>query len=222
MFKIIGGDGKEYGPVSAEQVRQWVLDGRANKETKIQPEGTDEWKKLSEFPEFADLFSQPQQQVSPEGAPSDASAAQPSPLAGAPMPVSNVDAMQQVQGPAIGLIVVAILMLLGQIAGIVLQVLGISLGALGMQGQDVNSEQMAWMNMMSGAGAVVGGIIGIAIAVVILIGALKMKKLESYAFSMVSSILVMLPCSLCCVIGIPIGIWALVVMNKPEVKSAFH
>jgi hypothetical protein len=30
-----GGDGKEYGPVSAEQLRQWVTEGRANAQTQV-------------------------------------------------------------------------------------------------------------------------------------------------------------------------------------------
>jgi uncharacterized membrane protein len=55
MYKIIGADQKEYGPVSAEQVREWVREGRANGQTRIQAEGTTEWKPLATFPEFADL-----------------------------------------------------------------------------------------------------------------------------------------------------------------------
>jgi hypothetical protein len=32
----------------------------------------------------------------------------------------------------------------------------------------------------------------------------------------------MIPCiSPCCLLGLPIGIWALVVLLKPEVKAAF-
>jgi hypothetical protein len=53
MFKIIGGDGKEYGPVSTDQLRQWVTDGRANAQTMVQAEGSTEWKPLGQFPEFA-------------------------------------------------------------------------------------------------------------------------------------------------------------------------
>jgi hypothetical protein len=53
MYKIIGADQKEYGPVGAEQVQQWVAEGRANGETKIQSEGQTEWRALSSFPEFA-------------------------------------------------------------------------------------------------------------------------------------------------------------------------
>ncbi len=52
---------------------------------------------------------------------------------------------------------------------------------------------------------------------------MKMKKLESYGLAMAASIIAMIPClSPCCLIGLPIGIWALVVLSKPEVKSAFH
>ena len=56
MYKIIGGDGKEYGPVTADQIRDWVREGRANASTRAA--GIDgEWKALTGFPEFADLFA---------------------------------------------------------------------------------------------------------------------------------------------------------------------
>jgi hypothetical protein len=55
MFTIIGADGKEYGPVSAEQVKGWITAGRANGQTKVKREGTTEWRPLAEFPEFADV-----------------------------------------------------------------------------------------------------------------------------------------------------------------------
>ena len=52
MYTIIGGDGKEYGPVPAEQVRAWIAGGRADLKTRIKVLGTDEWKTIGEFPEF--------------------------------------------------------------------------------------------------------------------------------------------------------------------------
>jgi TM2 domain-containing membrane protein YozV len=52
MYKIIGTDGQQYGPVSAEQVRRWIAESRVNAQTLIQPEGAQEWKALSAFPEF--------------------------------------------------------------------------------------------------------------------------------------------------------------------------
>jgi len=56
MYKIIGADQKEYGPVSAEQLRQWISEGRVNGQTKIQPDGATEWKMASEIAEFSGLF----------------------------------------------------------------------------------------------------------------------------------------------------------------------
>ena len=64
MYKIIGGDGQQYGPVSAEQLRQWQAEGRVNGQTKVQAEGTTEWRPLGMVPEFANLFAAP-----PPGAP---------------------------------------------------------------------------------------------------------------------------------------------------------
>ena len=57
MYKIIGADKNEYGPVTADQLRDWVRQGRANASTLVQAEGTVDWKPLSAMPEFADLFA---------------------------------------------------------------------------------------------------------------------------------------------------------------------
>ena len=53
MYRIIGADGKEYGPVPAEVVRQWLDQGRANAQTRVLPEGASEWKTLGQLPEFS-------------------------------------------------------------------------------------------------------------------------------------------------------------------------
>jgi hypothetical protein len=53
MYRIIGGDQREYGPISAEQMRRWIAEGRLNSQSLVQPEGTSEWRRLAEFPEFA-------------------------------------------------------------------------------------------------------------------------------------------------------------------------
>src|SRR5438445_172141 len=52
MYKMMGADGREYGPVSAEQLRQWIAEGRANAQTLVQSEGSTEWKALANFPEL--------------------------------------------------------------------------------------------------------------------------------------------------------------------------
>lgn len=198
MYKIIGADGKEYGPITAEQLRQWLAEGRANLQTQVLPEGATEWKTVGELPEFAS--------AAPAAMPSTPSFPNPTP-AGA----------EQVNGPAIGLIVVAVLGALTQIASLIMNLAGASF----MAGSRMPQE--AWANMFSGTIGVVSSIIGILVSGVIFLGAMKMKKLESYGLAMAATIIAMVPCvSPCCLLGLPIGIWALVILLKPEVKSAFH
>jgi hypothetical protein len=63
----------------------------------------------------------------------------------------------------------------------------------------------------------------IMIAAVIIYGANRMKRLESYGLAMAASILSLVPClNCCCAVGIPIGIWALVVLTRPEVRASFR
>jgi TM2 domain-containing membrane protein YozV len=56
MYRIIGADGSTYGPVPAEQVLRWIAERRANARTLAVLEGTQEWKPLSEFPDFANAL----------------------------------------------------------------------------------------------------------------------------------------------------------------------
>ena len=51
---MIGGDGSEYGPVSADELRQWIREYRANGQTLVKPEGGTDWQPLAAFPEFAE------------------------------------------------------------------------------------------------------------------------------------------------------------------------
>jgi hypothetical protein len=53
MYKIIGADGREYGPITAEQLREWIAEGRANAQTRALAEGAAQWKPLTEYLEFA-------------------------------------------------------------------------------------------------------------------------------------------------------------------------
>src|SRR5579862_5053534 len=55
MYKIVGADQKEYGPVTEEQLRQWIAEGRANAQTQARLDDGP-WRSLSSFPEFAAAF----------------------------------------------------------------------------------------------------------------------------------------------------------------------
>ena len=53
MYKIIGTDGRPYGPASVEEMRRWIAENRVNAQTLVQMEGSQEWKPLGSFSEFA-------------------------------------------------------------------------------------------------------------------------------------------------------------------------
>ena len=52
-YFIIGGDGKEYGPVTDADVRLWIAEGRLNAESRAKAENDAEFRALAQFPEFA-------------------------------------------------------------------------------------------------------------------------------------------------------------------------
>jgi hypothetical protein len=56
-YKIIGGDLKQYGPITDEDVRKWIAEDRLNSQSLVQVFGEIEWKQLSEFPEFAEALA---------------------------------------------------------------------------------------------------------------------------------------------------------------------
>jgi len=59
MYRIIGVDNHQYGPVTADQLRRWLTENRVNAQTLAQVEGTQEWKPLASFAEFANEFKAP-------------------------------------------------------------------------------------------------------------------------------------------------------------------
>jgi TM2 domain-containing membrane protein YozV len=59
MYKIIGADGQQYGPVTADQIRRWLAERRVNAQTLAQPENSPDWKPLGTIPDFADLGGPP-------------------------------------------------------------------------------------------------------------------------------------------------------------------
>jgi hypothetical protein len=52
MYRLIGVDQNEYGPVAADQVRKWLLEGRVNAQTRIKGDTDADWKLLGDCPEL--------------------------------------------------------------------------------------------------------------------------------------------------------------------------
>ncbi len=124
-------------------------------------------------------------------------------------------AATRVAGPATALIVYGSLGLAAQLLGLVANLVQVGGGMAGPGQADMPI-------FLSGGVAVGSAIIGAVLHVVVIVGGVKMKNLESYAFAMAASIIAMLPCSCCCPIGLPLGIWSLVVLSDAGVKAAFR
>ena len=78
VYKIIGADGKEYGPITIDVLRQWIAQGRANAQSKVLSEGAAEWKTIAEIPELAPLLASPPATIAP-----------PAPISMPPVPRNN-------------------------------------------------------------------------------------------------------------------------------------
>jgi hypothetical protein len=92
-------------------------------------------------------------------------------------------------------------------------------------------EQMGWtperivgfMEKLPGGFFAYGGLVLVASLFVVLAG-IRMMQHGSYGLAIFGSILALIPCvtSPCCILGIPFGIWSLVVLMSPEVKTTFR
>jgi hypothetical protein len=212
-YIIIGGDGREYGPVSGEDLRKWIAEGRLNAQSQVKAEGDAAFRPLSAFPEFANAFGA-------GAAGTIATIAPPSSQSGG----SREAALQAVKGPAIALIITASL---GAAYYAFIGLFALFVGGAMFHQElppDIPPQMRALIESIEKAQGPLAGMINLAIAALngfVIFGAVKMLRLQSYGLAMAAAIVAMLPCQCCCVLGLPFGIWALVVMNKPEVKSQF-
>lgn len=215
-YIIIGGDQKEYGPITTDDVRRWLAEGRLNAQSLVKAESDAEFRPLSVFPEFAAAL---------------AAGSVPPPLAAA---VTDADAgraaaLQLVKSPAIALKVTAILnIVLSAWSAVRALVFPVKMEQFNSALQQLNNPQLEqlfqkWMHLAYGPLGIVNSLFGLALSVLILIGAARMQSLRSYEFAFTAAILAMIPClTPCCLIGLPFGIWAVVALSRAGVKSQFH
>jgi len=126
----------------------------------------------------------------------------------APQAPDPEQAKQRLLAPAIILIVLAALTALLRIVG-----LAFALMTLGNQPQDAVAFNV---------GSMMGNGLALLLNVATIAGAYQMMRLESRSAAMAAAIISVIPiCSPCLLLGIPFGIWALVILNDPQVKACF-
>jgi hypothetical protein len=149
-------------------------------------------------------------------------------IPGPPGP-GNIAAREQVSTPAILLMVTGALAAVYQLINLVMSLSGGGAGALPpelFEDPNLAQYQELFERLQASAGpmGIFFALLGVALGGLIFFGGMKMKNLESHGLAIAASIIAMIPCfsGCCCLIGLPAGIWALVVLNKPEVKAAFR
>ena len=133
-------------------------------------------------------------------------------------PPGAPDATAQVSGPSTGLLIVGIIGGVISLGSFFSVSIGTGLSTLWWKGFPEGYEDL-W----EGAFGIGSSLVGILIAAFVIFAALKMKELRQWSLAVAASVLALIPCiSPCCIVGLPIGIWSLIVLTKPEIKAAFH
>jgi hypothetical protein len=127
-------------------------------------------------------------------------------------------AQEALNVPSILIMVMAGIGILSALYGIVA---GGGLPPALLENPQFTPEMRSMLTKFAGGGRIMN-VVSLGLDGLMIYGALQMRQLKNFGLAMASSIIVMIPCAgCCCLLGLPVGIWALVTLNKPEVKSAF-
>jgi len=130
------------------------------------------------------------------------------------------DALQKVKFPAIGLLIGAILNFL---LGILVTLSGL-LRLIGLIGDTtLPTNQAERIGYLTSTVISYGlGVLSVIIAPLVFWGALKMLEGKKYGLAKTAAVLSVVPFSCCFPLSIIFGIWALVILSKPDVKAIFE
>lgn len=132
------------------------------------------------------------------------------------------DPLGKLKGPAIGLMITVIINVIYAILNSIAALSQIITGKYSSPFLTGDESNLAGYIGGLYLGLVMS-ILNLIVAPIIVIGAIKMMKGKSYGLSRTASILAVIPLTSCCfLLGIPFGIWALVTLGKPEIKSIFR
>ena len=128
---------------------------------------------------------------------------------------SRIDPSLAVTAPAISLIVVSLI-------GLMSMLFTVGVNLIFLVGYTTGQFQTPPEIMAHMALRLVWGILMLASSVVILLGGINMLRLRKYDVCRLGAILAFIPCvGPCYLLGVPFGVWAIIVLNRPEVRDAF-
>ena len=197
-YIIIGGDGKEYGPKTEAEIRAWIEQGRLNASSQIKDLEENQWKTIQSCDFHSDS-------TPPE-------------FNKAPLAAST---LTRVNGPAISMMILSIICIPLALFGMTIVAFPESINTILPDMPATMAEQMEQL-VSTGAVGIAQYTLSLIANITILIGAIRMRKCRSYGLALTASVLCLLCNWSCFCLGPGIGIWAVFVLCKPEVKGAFH
>jgi hypothetical protein len=103
--------------------------------------------------------------------------------------------------------------------GLCLNLVGAAVGPIGGAAQGGANRSGDVVSALSG---VVGAIFALVWYGIVLMGAIQMYRMQTWGLALAGSIMALFPCSICCILALPFGIWSLVVLCNADVKEAFR
>jgi len=126
--------------------------------------------------------------------------------------VQQADPAQRVSAPSIGLLIGGGVSAIGSVIGILLMVFASTLVFADAEARDALFGVGMWLFI---------AVVRLVLDGVTIYGALQMRQLRSWNLSLVGAISAMIPCSFCCLVSLPLGVWAIIVLMRDDVKPYF-
>ncbi len=195
-YHLIGGDGREYGPYSEDEMKGLMADGRLKASSGVKVDDG-EWKPYSAYPELGEAMAAVSARMSGNAS------------------LDKQKALQsRVKKPAIFMIVLSIFSIMTLLIALVASIAG-----------DIPPEMEKILNKygINNETLIIAILLTTLFNTIILVGAINMRKGRYYGLAIVASILCIL-CNSGPYYGLGLvaGIWSIVVLNKPEVKAGFR
>jgi hypothetical protein len=140
---------------------------------------------------------------------------------GPPAGPPTFDARQALNVPSILLMVFGGIAALTSLASVATPSSAGQLDAL-LSNPDIPPQVARVVESLAGTGGKLLNLLAAVVGGLVVFGAIQMRALKMYPAAIAAAVLSMLPFgSCCCCLSLPVGIWALVILVKPEVRSQF-
>jgi hypothetical protein len=136
-----------------------------------------------------------------------------------PATASRADAASRVFVPALALLILAPIHMLAMLGDLIFRIVNAQSGNIPIIGQGPGAAEGAML------GIVIGGVVdvvAILCQIAVAFGAVQMMKLRARQSAYTACVVSCIPCITgCCLVGIPFGIWGLIVLSDERVKRSF-